>query len=179
MPDMITMAKGINNGAVPMGAVARARDVHDTFIGAGAGQRIELFHGYTYSAHPVAGRRGDRDARSLRSATGLFDARGIEGGEVRRGGACAARRAVREGRAQSRAGRGHRTGFAEGAPGARAYEVFLKCFEAGRARALHRRHFRVLAAADHRGRSDRSALRHGSQSARKRQVNRRHRIDKE
>jgi beta-alanine--pyruvate transaminase len=52
-PDLLTMAKGLTNGAVPMGAVAASRHVHDTVIdNAPAG--IELFHGYTYSGHPLA-----------------------------------------------------------------------------------------------------------------------------
>jgi beta-alanine--pyruvate transaminase len=52
-PDMITMAKGINNGAVPMGAVAASQEIYEA-ITAGAPAGIELFHGYTYSAHPLA-----------------------------------------------------------------------------------------------------------------------------
>jgi beta-alanine--pyruvate transaminase len=52
-PDLITMAKGITNATVPMGAVAASDHVYDTIIGA-AGWGIELFHGYTYSAHPLA-----------------------------------------------------------------------------------------------------------------------------
>jgi beta-alanine--pyruvate transaminase len=52
-PDMITMAKGLTNGAVPMGAVAASRQIYDTFMQGPEGA-IELFHGYTYSAHPVA-----------------------------------------------------------------------------------------------------------------------------
>ena len=52
-PDMITMAKGLTNGAVPMGAVAASRQIHETFM-QGPDAAIELFHGYTYSAHPVA-----------------------------------------------------------------------------------------------------------------------------
>jgi beta-alanine--pyruvate transaminase len=52
-PDILTMAKGLTNGAIPMGAVAASRDVHDTVVdGAPAG--IEFYHGYTYSGHPVA-----------------------------------------------------------------------------------------------------------------------------
>lgn len=52
-PDIITMAKGLTNAAVPMGAVAVRREIHDTVVeNAPAG--IELFHGYTYSAHPLA-----------------------------------------------------------------------------------------------------------------------------
>jgi beta-alanine--pyruvate transaminase len=54
-PDIITLAKGITNAAVPMGAIACRRDIYDTVTGApGAAAGIELFHGYTYSAHPLA-----------------------------------------------------------------------------------------------------------------------------
>jgi beta-alanine--pyruvate transaminase len=52
-PDMITMAKGLTNGAVPMGAVAASRQIYEAFMQGPEGA-IELFHGYTYSAHPVA-----------------------------------------------------------------------------------------------------------------------------
>ena len=52
-PDLMTMAKGLTNAAVPMGAVAVREGVYDTIVhGAPAG--IELFHGYTYSGHPLA-----------------------------------------------------------------------------------------------------------------------------
>ena len=50
---MITCAKGLTNGAVPMGAVVVQREIYDTFMRGPPGA-IELFHGYTYSAHPVA-----------------------------------------------------------------------------------------------------------------------------
>ncbi len=53
-PDMITMAKGLTNGAQPMGAVAVARRIHDAIVGAAAEGAIEFFHGYTYSGHPAA-----------------------------------------------------------------------------------------------------------------------------
>ena len=56
-PDLITMAKGLTNGAVPMGAVAASRLVHDTIVD-GAADGIELFHGYTYSGHPLASAAG-------------------------------------------------------------------------------------------------------------------------
>ncbi len=51
-PDMMTTAKGLTNGVVPMGAVFSKRFIHDAFMEAPAG--IELFHGYTYSGHPLA-----------------------------------------------------------------------------------------------------------------------------
>ncbi|SFC00911.1 aspartate aminotransferase family protein [Massilia yuzhufengensis] len=51
-PDMMTTAKGLTNGVVPMGAVFSKAHIHDAFMDAPAG--IELFHGYTYSGHPLA-----------------------------------------------------------------------------------------------------------------------------
>ena len=53
VPDMITCAKGISNGCVPMGAVLVRQDLHDAFM-TGPEHLIEFFHGYTYSAHPLA-----------------------------------------------------------------------------------------------------------------------------
>ena len=63
-PDMITMAKGLTNGAVPMGAVAVRSEIYDAFM-TGPESAIELFHGYTYSAHPVACAAGIADAADL------------------------------------------------------------------------------------------------------------------
>ncbi|WP_310466887.1 aspartate aminotransferase family protein [Sphingomonas sp.] len=57
-PDLITMAKGLTNGAVPMGAIAASRAVHDAIVDAAAADGIELFHGYTYSGHPLAAAAG-------------------------------------------------------------------------------------------------------------------------
>ena len=56
-PDLLTMAKGLTNGSVPMGAVAASRQVHDTIVNAAA-PGIEFFHGYTYSGHPLAAAAG-------------------------------------------------------------------------------------------------------------------------
>lgn len=53
-PDMIVCAKGLTNAAVPMGAVIAAQMVHDTLVNAAPEDQIEFFHGYTYSAHPLA-----------------------------------------------------------------------------------------------------------------------------
>ncbi|MBW8812829.1 MAG: aspartate aminotransferase family protein [Caulobacterales bacterium] len=52
-PDIITCAKGMTNGAVPMGGVLVSGDVYDAYMDGPEGQ-IELPHGYTYSAHPLA-----------------------------------------------------------------------------------------------------------------------------
>ena len=51
-PDMVTCAKGLTNGVVPMGAVLTKKHIHDAFMDSPPG--IELFHGYTYSGHPLA-----------------------------------------------------------------------------------------------------------------------------
>jgi beta-alanine--pyruvate transaminase len=53
VPDMITLAKGITSGTVPMGGVIVRKAVYDAFMH-GPEHSIELFHGYTYSAHPLA-----------------------------------------------------------------------------------------------------------------------------
>ncbi|QND50534.1 aspartate aminotransferase family protein (plasmid) [Phyllobacterium sp. 628] len=53
VPDLVTTAKGLTNGAVPMGAVFASETVHDALMH-GPENQIELFHGYTYSGHPVA-----------------------------------------------------------------------------------------------------------------------------
>ena len=53
-PDIITMAKALTNGALPMGAVAVSKKIYDTVVGSAPEQSIELFHGYTYSGHPAA-----------------------------------------------------------------------------------------------------------------------------
>jgi len=52
-PDLITVAKGITNGTIPMGAVFARKGIYDAFMH-GPENAIELFHGYTYSGHPVA-----------------------------------------------------------------------------------------------------------------------------
>ena len=52
-PDLMTTAKGITNGTIPCGAVFASRKIHDALM-TGPQSQIELFHGYTYSAHPVA-----------------------------------------------------------------------------------------------------------------------------
>jgi beta-alanine--pyruvate transaminase len=129
-PDLLTMAKAINNAAIPLGAVAAQRNVHDTIVESGAPGAIELFHGYTYSAHPAATAaaiatldlyrnenlfaRAHGLAPAFESAAhGLSDAAHVK--DIRNLGLVA----------------GIELESREGAPGARAYEAFVKCFEAG------------------------------------------------
>ncbi|HKE94818.1 MAG TPA: aspartate aminotransferase family protein [Povalibacter sp.] len=129
VPDIITTAKGLTNGAIPMGAVFVRKGIYDTFM-QGPQNAIELFHGYTYSAHPVACAaalatqriyqseglltRGTELAKqwqdavhSLRGLPHVIDIRNlglVAGIEL-----------------EPRAG----------APGARAYDAFLKAYEKG------------------------------------------------
>jgi len=129
-PDIITLAKGINNASIPLGAVAVRRALYDTVTGAASPNTIELFHGYTYSAHPVAAaatiaalelyereqlfararslsQRFEDAAHALRGSPHVRDIRNlglVAGIEL-----------------EPRAAQ----------PGARAYEVFLHCLERG------------------------------------------------
>ena len=70
-PDMITCAKGLTNGTIPMGAVLTTADIHDAFM-TGPEFLIELFHGYTYSANPVACAAGIAALETYREE-GLFE----------------------------------------------------------------------------------------------------------
>jgi len=129
VPDMITFAKGVTSGSVPMGGVLVSSDIYGTFMSGPPGA-IELFHGYTYSAHPLACAAGvatlqlykdenlfaraahmapkfEQALHSLKDAKHVTDIRniGLVGGiELK-----------------SR----------EGAAGARGFETYLKCFERG------------------------------------------------
>ena len=128
-PDLMTTAKGLTNGALPMGAVFAQRKIYDAFM-QGPENTIELFHGYTYSAHPVAcaaalatldvyakeglltraaslSAQWENAVHSLRSLPHVIDLRnyGLIG---------AVELEARQGK-----------------PGARGFEVFLKCFERG------------------------------------------------
>ena len=129
-PDLLTMAKAINNAAIPMGAVAASRTVHDTVVNAGADNAIEFFHGYTYSAHPAAAAAAIATLDIYRR-DGLFErAKQLSG---------AFESAVHELRGSPHVKDVRNLGLVAGveleprpgAAGARAYEVFLKCFEAG------------------------------------------------
>ena len=71
MPDLITCAKGLTNGVIPMGAVLATKDIHDAFM-TGPEHMIELFHGYTYSGNPIASAAGLATLETYREE-GLFD----------------------------------------------------------------------------------------------------------
>src|SRR5882757_6383926 len=93
-PDLITMAKAITNGNIPMGAVAINRSIHTTMMDRAPQHAIEFFHGYTWSGHPVAcaaalatldiyqsenlfTRAQELSAYFLERAFGLSDVRGV------------------------------------------------------------------------------------------------------
>ena len=76
-PDMITFAKGVTSGAVPMGGVIVRGAIYDAFM-QGPEHVAELFHGYTYSAHPLACAAG-LATLDLYRQEGLFErARALE-----------------------------------------------------------------------------------------------------
>ena len=60
-PDMMTTAKGLTNGVIPMGAVFVTDEIHDAFM-QGPEHMIEFFHGYTYSGNPISSAAGIGDA---------------------------------------------------------------------------------------------------------------------
>ena len=70
-PDMITCAKGLTNGIIPMGGVVVTKDIYDAFM-SGPEYLIELFHGYTYSGNPVASAAGLATLETYREE-GLFE----------------------------------------------------------------------------------------------------------
>jgi beta-alanine--pyruvate transaminase len=128
-PDLMTLAKGLTNGAVPMGAVFAQRRIYDAFM-QGPENAIELFHGYTYSAHPIACAAGlatldiyKREGLLQRAATlaphlenAVHSLKGLPNViDIRNYGLIGAIEF------ESRPGK----------PGTRAYDVFMKCFERG------------------------------------------------
>jgi beta-alanine--pyruvate transaminase len=127
-PDMITLAKGLTNGCVPMGGVLLSKAIYEAFMQGPDG--IELYHGYTYSAHPVACAAGlatlgiyEREGLLTRAATlsrqweeGAHALKGLPHViDVRNYGLIL----------------GLELEPQAGKPGARAFEVFVKCFERG------------------------------------------------
>lgn len=78
MPDMITCAKGLTSGVVPMGAVLATSDIHDAFM-QGPEHLIELFHGYTYSGNPIAAAAGLATLETYADEGLLTRARELEG----------------------------------------------------------------------------------------------------
>ncbi len=129
IPDLMTVAKGLTNGAVPMGAVFARQGIFDA-MQQGPESTIDFFHGYTYSGHPLACAAAIATL-DIYAAEGLFDRarslsgywaeavhglRGLPGViDIRNLGLLA----------------GIELEPWPGQPGKRAYDVFVACFEAG------------------------------------------------
>jgi beta-alanine--pyruvate transaminase len=129
VPDLVTTAKGLTNGAIPMGAVFASRKVHDALM-QGPESQIELFHGYTYSGHPAACAAGLATLSNYQEEGLLTRASEIETywhnavhslkglpnvTDIRTIGLIA----------------GIELDSRAGAPGSRAYDAFVDCFERG------------------------------------------------
>ena len=128
-PDMITVAKGLTNATVPMAAVGVSSDIYQAFMTGPEGV-VELFHGYTYSGHPLACAAG-LATLAIYESEGLFErAKKLA--------------PVWEETLHSLKGLPHVVDIRnlglmggveleprDGAPGARAYECFLNCLENG------------------------------------------------
>ncbi len=128
-PDIITMAKGLTNAAVPMGAVAVSRHIHDGVV-EGAPDGIELFHGYTYSGHPLAAAAG-LATLDLYKAEGLFEhAQSLHGYWEEAVHSLKGRRHIIDIRNMGIVA-GIELEPRPGAPTKRAMELFHKCFDAG------------------------------------------------
>jgi len=129
-PDIITLAKGINNAAVPLGAVAVNRVIYDTVVGAADAGAIELFHGYTYSAHPLAVAAAVA-ALDIYRREGLFErARSLSSQFEQAAHALRGAPHVRDIRNLGLVA-GIELEPRPGAAGSRAYEVFLACLQRG------------------------------------------------
>ncbi|WP_114391761.1 aspartate aminotransferase family protein [Oleisolibacter albus] len=129
LPDILVTAKGISNGTVPMGAVFVRDSIHEAFM-AGPPGAIELFHGYTYSGHPLACAAAEATLNVYRD-DGLFQrARALEPCFEQAVHGLTGCRHVIDIRNLGLVG-GIELAPRPDAPGARAYETFVKCFEAG------------------------------------------------
>jgi len=128
-PDLVTTAKGLTNGAIPMGAVFASRTVHDALM-TGPKNAIELFHGYTYSGHPVACAAG-LATLEIYAEEGLLT-RGAELAEHWQNALHSLKGApnVIDIRNLGLVG-AIELSSREGAIGARAYDVFVDCFKKG------------------------------------------------
>jgi len=128
-PDIITTAKGLTNGVLPMGAVFCGRHVHDALM-QGPDNAIELFHGYTYSAHPVACAAG-LAALDIYAREGLLSrAADLESLWRRVIGSLKGLPHVTDIRTIGLVA-GIELASREGAVGARAYDVFVDCYQRG------------------------------------------------
>ena len=127
-PDMITFAKGVTSGTVPMGGVLVSAPIYQAFMSGPAG--IELFHGYTYSAHPLACAAGVATL-DLYEEEGLF-ARAAKMAPKLESALHALKgvRNVIDIRNDGLVGAVELAPRA-GAPGGRGFDAYLRCYEKG------------------------------------------------
>lgn len=128
-PDIITCAKGLTNGCVPMGGVIVKDSIHDTFM-QGPEHLIEFFHGYTYSAHPLACAAGLATLDTYAEEGLLTRARELEGYFAEALHTLKDLPHVIDIRNTGLVG-GIELSPRPGAPTQRAFDVFLACYEAG------------------------------------------------
>ncbi|MDJ0972390.1 MAG: aspartate aminotransferase family protein [Kiloniellales bacterium] len=131
-PDLITCAKGLTSGTIPMGAVICRKGIYETFIDAAdaSGSTIELFHGYTYTGHPVAAAAGLATLEVYKEE-GLFDRAAELSGYWEN-----ALHSFKDARHVIDVRNIGMIGAIEleprpGKPTERAYDAFVKCFEKG------------------------------------------------
>jgi beta-alanine--pyruvate transaminase len=128
-PDLITTAKGLTSGTVPMGAVLAKGDIYDTFM-CGPDGAIEFFHGYTYSGHPLAAAAG-LATMGVYLEEGLFDrARAMESKFEEALNSLQGEPNVIDVRSFGLIGAVELEGI-EGQPTARAMQVFRECYDNG------------------------------------------------
>ena len=128
-PDLITCAKGLTNGCVPMGAVIAKQSIYDTFM-QGPEHLIEFFHGYTYSAHPLACAAGLATLETYADEGLLTRAAELQGYFAEALHTLKGLPNVIDIRNVGLVG-GVELAPRAGAPAARAFDVFLDCFNAG------------------------------------------------
>ena len=129
VPDMLTAAKGLTNGAIPMGAVLLSDSVQDALMH-GPENQIELFHGYTYSGHPVAAAAA-LATLDIYAAEGLLTrAQELEGYWQQTLHSLAGLPNVIDIRNTGLVGAVH-LASRDNAAGARGYEIFESCFRDG------------------------------------------------
>ena len=151
------MAKGMTNGAVPAGAVAVRNEIYEAFM-TGPDSAIELFHGYTYSAHPVACAAGIATQQIYRREGLLTRAHEIGGYWADAVHSLKGRPHVIDLRNLGLIGAIELEPIAGQAGRARLRHLRARLRE-GPADACHRRHHRAVAAAHHRALAHRSAVR--------------------
>lgn len=130
LPDIITCAKGLSNGVVPMGALIVKPAIHDAFMAAAADRAIEFPHGYTYSAHPLACAASVATLDLYRDE-GLFQrAANLAPRFEEKAHALRGTRHIKDIRNLGLVA-GIELDSRPGAPGARGMDVFLACWEKG------------------------------------------------